>query len=152
MSNSKLRSIQGAMADAPIISELPQAGLPVLGDRPGSPSGLPAEISPVHAPLSSPVIANSPFADPSRTTSIDSLLRSPTPAMKAKTPKPATPRPPTSDSPVGPSGAQASPDVGRALNVTDALSYLDAVKVQFNDKPEVYNRFLDIMKDFKSQT
>jgi hypothetical protein len=35
--------------------------------------------------------------------------------------------------------------------VTDALSYLDAVKVQFYDKPDVYNHFLDIMKDFKSQ-
>lgn len=39
----------------------------------------------------------------------------------------------------------------RPLNVTDALSYLDAVKVQFHDKPDVYNQFLDIMKDFKSQ-
>jgi paired amphipathic helix protein Sin3a len=34
------------------------------------------------------------------------------------------------------------------LNV--ALSYLDQVKVQFADHPDVYNRFLDIMKDFKS--
>jgi paired amphipathic helix protein Sin3a len=33
----------------------------------------------------------------------------------------------------------------------DALSYLDQVKVQFSDQPDVYNRFLDIMKDFKSQ-
>ena len=40
---------------------------------------------------------------------------------------------------------------GRQLNVTDALSYLDAVKHQFQDQPDVYNRFLDIMKDFKSQ-
>lgn len=32
----------------------------------------------------------------------------------------------------------------------DALSYLDQVKVQFVDHPDVYNRFLDIMKDFKS--
>ncbi|KAF9237770.1 hypothetical protein BU15DRAFT_88601 [Melanogaster broomeanus] len=39
----------------------------------------------------------------------------------------------------------------RRLNVTDALSYLDAVKVQFQDQPDVYNHFLDIMKDFKSQ-
>lgn len=39
----------------------------------------------------------------------------------------------------------------RQLNVTDALSYLDAVKVQFHDQPDVYNQFLDIMKDFKSQ-
>ena len=41
--------------------------------------------------------------------------------------------------------------VPRPLNVTDALSYLDAVKVQFQDKPDVYNHFLDIMKDFKSE-
>ncbi|KAK5992487.1 Transcriptional regulatory protein SIN3 [Cladobotryum mycophilum] len=34
---------------------------------------------------------------------------------------------------------------------TDALTYLDQVKVQFHDQPDVYNRFLDIMKDFKSQ-
>lgn len=34
----------------------------------------------------------------------------------------------------------------------DALSYLDQVKVQFSEQPDVYNKFLDIMKDFKSQT
>ncbi|GAC71740.1 gluconate kinase [Moesziomyces antarcticus T-34] len=33
------------------------------------------------------------------------------------------------------------------LNVKDALSYLDQVKVQFAEHPDVYNRFLDIMKD-----
>ncbi len=39
----------------------------------------------------------------------------------------------------------------RPLNVRDALTYLDQVKVRFSDQPDVYNRFLDIMKDFKSQ-
>jgi paired amphipathic helix protein Sin3a len=39
----------------------------------------------------------------------------------------------------------------RPLNVKDALTYLDQVKFQFSDQPDVYNRFLDIMKDFKSQ-
>lgn len=34
--------------------------------------------------------------------------------------------------------------------LNDALSYLDQVKVQFHEHPDVYNRFLDIMKDFKS--
>ncbi|TFK49235.1 hypothetical protein OE88DRAFT_1719716 [Heliocybe sulcata] len=50
-------------------------------------------------------------------------------------------------------GASMSTDSqsDRQLNVTDALSYLDAVKVQFHDRPDVYNQFLDIMKDFKSQ-
>jgi histone deacetylase complex regulatory component SIN3 len=147
-----------AMADAPIITTSQELPPTELGDCSGSPSGLPASASetrPLQAPHShpsSPSPANSqtqllsyfaPTADP--------LLLSGTPVMKSRTPKPATPRPPTSDSPVGSSGAQASPETGRALNVTDALSYLDAVKVQFNDKPEVYNRFLDIMKDFKSQ-
>lgn len=37
------------------------------------------------------------------------------------------------------------------LNVKDALSYLDQVKYQFQEEPDVYNNFLDIMKDFKSQ-
>jgi hypothetical protein len=44
-----------------------------------------------------------------------------------------------------------STSMDRPLNVTDALSYLDAVKVQFQSQPDVYNHFLDIMKDFKSQ-
>ncbi|KAF8339470.1 paired amphipathic helix, partial [Amanita rubescens] len=39
----------------------------------------------------------------------------------------------------------------RPLNVTDALSYLDAVNAQFRDKPEVYQQFLDTMNDFKRE-
>lgn len=39
----------------------------------------------------------------------------------------------------------------RPLNVKDALSYLDQVKMQFYSQADVYNNFLDIMKDFKSQ-
>lgn len=50
-----------------------------------------------------------------------------------------------------PAPISKSPETARPLNVTDALSYLDAVKNQFQNQPEVYNRFLDIMKDFKSQ-
>jgi paired amphipathic helix protein Sin3a len=42
-------------------------------------------------------------------------------------------------------------DTTRPLNVADALTYLDAVKNQFVEQPDVYNNFLDIMKDFKSQ-
>lgn len=33
----------------------------------------------------------------------------------------------------------------------DALSYLDQVKYKFGNQPQVYNDFLDIMKEFKSQ-
>ena len=39
----------------------------------------------------------------------------------------------------------------RLHNVTDAVSHLDTMKIQFYDKPDVYNNFLDIMKDFNSQ-
>ncbi|KAF9567836.1 hypothetical protein CPC08DRAFT_680594 [Agrocybe pediades] len=68
--------------------------------------------------------------------------------MNPRSSKPSTPRPETAE----PSSLQQhSPDTGRPLNVTDALTYLDAVKNQFNDNPDVYNQFLDIMKDFKSQ-
>ncbi|XP_053277109.1 paired amphipathic helix protein Sin3a isoform X2 [Pleuronectes platessa] len=38
------------------------------------------------------------------------------------------------------------------LKVEDALSYLDQVKLQFGNYPQVYNDFLDIMKEFKSQS
>ncbi|CAN0292806.1 unnamed protein product, partial [Ectocarpus sp. 12 AP-2014] len=38
----------------------------------------------------------------------------------------------------------------RELRVEDALLYLDQVKIEFGDKPEIYNEFLDIMKNFKA--
>lgn len=38
------------------------------------------------------------------------------------------------------------------LKVEDALSYLDQVKFKFGNQPQVYNDFLDIMKEFKSQS
>ncbi|EGD81011.1 hypothetical protein PTSG_10955 [Salpingoeca rosetta] len=39
----------------------------------------------------------------------------------------------------------------RRLKVEDALTYLDRVKAHFGSQPTVYNSFLNIMKDFKSQ-
>lgn len=48
-------------------------------------------------------------------------------------------------------GAALGGQGGQQPILNDALSYLDQVKVQFADQPDVYNRFLDIMKDFKSQ-
>ncbi|XP_044019251.1 paired amphipathic helix protein Sin3a-like [Aphidius gifuensis] len=38
------------------------------------------------------------------------------------------------------------------LKVEDALLYLDQVKLKFSDQPQVYDAFLDIMKEFKSQS
>lgn len=46
----------------------------------------------------------------------------------------------------------SSSSMYRPLNVKDALSYLDQVKMQFYSQADVYNNFLDIMKDFKSQS
>jgi histone deacetylase complex regulatory component SIN3 len=40
----------------------------------------------------------------------------------------------------------------RPLNVNNALSYLEQVKIQFFYQSDVHNRFLDIIKKFKSQT
>ena len=39
----------------------------------------------------------------------------------------------------------------RELRVEDALFYLDDVKREFKDRPAIYNEFLSIMKNFKSQ-
>jgi hypothetical protein len=36
-------------------------------------------------------------------------------------------------------------------NDTDDLSYLDSVKIQLHDRPDLYNIFMDIMKDYKSK-
>ncbi|PGH26786.1 hypothetical protein AJ80_01551 [Polytolypa hystricis UAMH7299] len=48
-------------------------------------------------------------------------------------------------------GGVAALAQGQQPILNDALSYLDQVKVRFVEQPDVYNRFLDIMKDFKSQ-
>lgn len=37
------------------------------------------------------------------------------------------------------------------LTTVDALSYLKAVKDNFQDKKEKYDTFLEVMKDFKAQ-
>lgn len=67
--------------------------------------------------------------------------------------QPQQPPPPQQTSPSmgGIPNRNSTSNVYRPLNVKDALSYLDQVKVQFSNQAEVYNNFLDIMKDFKSQ-
>ena len=85
------------------------------------------------------------------------VVKSPLPALKDLfNPPSLVPPRSQSNTPVMPSNGNGSTENAssanaRPLNVTDALSYLDAVKVQFQEKPDVYNHFLDIMKDFKSQ-
>lgn len=47
----------------------------------------------------------------------------------------------------------SSPSEGyRRLSVEDGWSYLEMVKIEFQERPDVYYQFLDVMKDFKSQT
>ncbi|XP_011347883.1 paired amphipathic helix protein Sin3b isoform X4 [Ooceraea biroi] len=60
---------------------------------------------------------------------------------------------PLATTPPGPNltGGSGSQQFQR-LKVEDALSYLDQVKYKFSDQPQVYNDFLDIMKEFKSQS
>ncbi|TFK70910.1 hypothetical protein BDN72DRAFT_765775 [Pluteus cervinus] len=60
-------------------------------------------------------------------------------------PKAATPFPHDPDT----NYLEKSPD-SRPLAVSDTPCYLDAVKAEFRDRPDVYNRFLDIMQDFRS--
>ena len=86
----------------------------------------------------------------------NSASRPRTPLTKTLTPKTGSPA--HGHIPLGIPGESVIPDVNRqggpgerTLNVSDALTYLDEVKIQFADKPDVYNHFLDIMKDFKSQ-
>ncbi|XP_012670299.1 paired amphipathic helix protein Sin3a [Clupea harengus] len=71
-----------------------------------------------------------------------------TPAVHPQGPAvgPAPHHPPASSAP-----AQGQQQFQR-LKVEDALSYLDQVKLQFGNQPQVYNDFLDIMKEFKSQS
>uniref|UniRef100_A0A3B5ATZ5 Paired amphipathic helix protein Sin3b n=1 Tax=Stegastes partitus TaxID=144197 RepID=A0A3B5ATZ5_9TELE len=45
-----------------------------------------------------------------------------------------------------------SPGIMAKIQVEDALSYLDQVKIRFANDPGIYNKFLDIMKEFKSQS
>jgi paired amphipathic helix protein Sin3a len=53
--------------------------------------------------------------------------------------------------PAAAAGAGAFNPAGRELKVEDALLYLDQVKLEFGDRPRIYNQFLEIMKNFKAQ-
>lgn len=107
--------------------------------------------SPALAPAETPVDRLSPAAvttdEPQRSESVG-LLMQPIPMTGIETPTPAA-LSPQLERPL----ASAAPhgQTEKQLNVADALGYLDSVKMKFQDRPEVYNMFLDIMKEFKSQ-
>lgn len=135
-----LQATAGAALPESVVIE-PREGTPA----PSSSLSKPDEQLPQPAPL--PLTRQS-LADPLNPR-IEALTRDAgsRPRSRAGTPrsKPRTPRPGT------PKDGGSADMSGRPLNVTDALSYLDAVKNKFSDKPDVYNHFLDIMKEFKSQ-
>ncbi|KAI0078868.1 hypothetical protein K474DRAFT_1770646, partial [Panus rudis PR-1116 ss-1] len=122
-----------------------------LPNRPGTSTSRP------RTPLGRHVLSTQNPMHPLR----ESLMQDPihpssrprTPAATSRTPRPNGPQSgllaSEGDPQAANSGRPRSPD--RPLNVTDALTYLDTVKNQFHEQPDVYNHFLDIMKDFKSQ-
>ncbi|KAH4076899.1 hypothetical protein HBH70_137010 [Parastagonospora nodorum] len=108
---------------------LGQAG-PLAGPNPlGAPMG--------NAPAAGPMYANAPAQHEQNT-----------PRMQHAAPPP--PAQPQMLMPFNAPAVTMGMGQGQQPILNDALSYLDQVKVQFADHPDVYNRFLDIMKDFKS--
>lgn len=67
------------------------------------------------------------------------------PIYSALPAQPAVPTVPTNQN-SAPSSAKSGP---AHPQLNDALAYLDRVKAEFHDQPEIYNKFLQIMRDFK---
>jgi paired amphipathic helix protein Sin3a len=124
----------------------PLQGASVKPQIPSDPSKpyIPSASATISPPTAVPVTANISAAAPPHAAY--------PPINKVQTPAPpvASTVPPTSTTP--PTAEALHQQQQRApLNVRDALGYLDLVRIQFQSQPEVYNRFLDIMKDFKAQ-
>lgn len=102
--------------------------------------------SPVIGQPAAAVGLSLPSSTPQRTSGPSQPAQSPVPAHAR--PPSAPPRP---ESALGKittiSGGEITHPTARTLNVKDALSYLDQVKVRFQDRPDVYNQFLDVMKE-----
>jgi paired amphipathic helix protein Sin3a len=43
-----------------------------------------------------------------------------------------------------------APQPPQKMELHDAFAYLDRVKAEFTEQPDVYNRFLQIMREFKA--
>lgn len=82
-------------------------------------------------------VATSRVATPAGVRDVDDTVGQASNTQRSRKPSPMDP--------------QSYASLDRPLNVTDALTYLDAVKSQFQDQPDVYNHFLDIMKEFKNE-
>jgi paired amphipathic helix protein Sin3a len=96
--------------------------------------------------INEPMPSQAPFSQPPAQAQVEQVpLQNPRLVVPSA---PHTPYPQPATTPTTEQQQQSTSD--RTLNVTDALSYLDAVKVRFSEQPDVYNHFLDIMKDFKT--
>ena len=59
----------------------------------------------------------------------------------------ATPVSTASSSNISSSGSASTT---QSMQLNDAFAYLDRVRAEFADQPEIYNKFLQVMREFKS--
>lgn len=52
--------------------------------------------------------------------------------------------------PISTSSSVASGSTTQSMQLNDAFAYLDRVRAEFADQPEIYNKFLQVMREFKS--
>ena len=132
---------------------------PMVAERPPGPPGL-GPVATTTSPSAGAAAAAAAKANAqypaSRPQPVVPPTRNHSPGANS-TPPVAPQAPPSAQarsSPAAPAapGVAARPVPGmRELRVEDALLYLDDVKREFGDRPRVYNEFLAIMKNFKSQ-
>lgn len=46
--------------------------------------------------------------------------------------------------------SSGSTSTTQSMQLNDAFAYLDRVRAEFADQPEIYNKFLQVMREFKS--
>lgn len=82
------------------------------------------------------------------TENVEGQEAAPVPAPSASTAIPLTSTTPTSTTSNVTSAGSTSTTQSMQLN--DAFAYLDRVRAEFADQPEIYNKFLQVMREFKS--
>lgn len=104
------------------------------------------------APQPPPKNSNPQTVAPAARNPVHSYFPAPNSAA-ATVPSPPPPKPQHQPPPQQQQQQQQPPTPGglRELRVEDALLYLDDVKHEFRDQPAIYNEFLAIMKNFKTQ-
>lgn len=118
--------------------------VPQPGERPfyGGPSGQPPHVAPPRpADRSVSGMQVDSFAQPAQGTR----------PAQPRAPGPGVGVPPQQRGQAPPPPPPHGGGGMRELRVEDALVYLDDVKREFGDRPRIYNEFLEIMKNFKSQ-